>query len=189
MDDARGGATRCLEPDAPSRAAAAWTTVSMPSGGITRRQMIGVVGAALIGLPWIGGGLGSLAEFLSVPQRSFAGAMEPSELDVGSVSGLADGVPDVVMFGAETVFVVKHGSSIVALSATCPFRGCKMAYHADKKLFMCPCDHSTFDLTGERIAGPASRDMYKHFVRVSRGRIILGRRTDLSVGASGAPIS
>jgi Rieske Fe-S protein len=174
MDYARGGDSRRLDSDVPVRMSAMGTTATVANRGLTRRQLIGVIGAALIGLPWVGGGVGSLVAFVGVPQRTLAGHVVPREVSAGSVSSLRDGVPKSVMFGDETVYLVLQGSKIVALSGTCPGCESSVAYHAEKRVFIEPCHGATFDVTGRRIAGPTGPNMRQRKVSISNGRVTIG---------------
>jgi nitrite reductase/ring-hydroxylating ferredoxin subunit len=175
MDDAHGGNTHRLGSDTSwgDRGRASAAAEHVRTRGITRRQVVGVVGAVLIGLPWLGGGLGSVAEIMHAPQQSLTVAIAPSEVSAGRVSDLKDGVPKTIMFGRETVFVVKLGSSIEALSATCPHGGCLLGYRPDRRQFVCPCDGATFDITGAWVAGPRSQSMSRYNVRVSDGHVFV----------------
>jgi cytochrome b6-f complex iron-sulfur subunit len=146
--------------------------------GVTRRHLLALLGAGLVGLPWIGTGLAALANFLSVPSRAFSGATTPDEVPAGLLSDLKDGEPKSILFGDETVFVIKTGSDVKAFSGTCPHAGCLVAWHQDKKLFICPCHGGTFTTAGKCIAGPPPRGMFEHSVKVSMGRVIVGRKKD-----------
>ena len=83
-----------------------------------------------------------------------------------------------IQFGDETVYVVKSGQTALAFSGVCPHAGCLVAWHADKKLFICPCHGGTFTLAGKCIAGPPPRGLIEHNVTISMGRIIVGRKKD-----------
>jgi Rieske Fe-S protein len=56
------------------------------------------------------------------------------------------------------VFVVRKGDKLLALSAICTHRRCKIKAQADRS-FRCPCHGSTFDPEGRVTAGPAKRDL------------------------------
>jgi cytochrome b6-f complex iron-sulfur subunit len=50
----------------------------------------------------------------------------------------------------------------LALSRKCTHLGCTVAWESEKKIFLCPCHASAFDMTGEVISPPAPRalDLY-----------------------------
>lgn len=68
-----------------------------------------------------------------------------------------------------SVWVMRKGNDVQALSATCPHLGCSVDLSADKKSFGCPCHASKFDLTGAPEAGPSPRAMDPLAARVVEG--------------------
>jgi cytochrome b6-f complex iron-sulfur subunit len=143
--------------------------------GVTRRMALGMLGAASVGAVWMIGGAAALANYVGVPSRAFSGATIPDEVPAGLMADLTD-EPRTIMFGDETVYVIKKGASAVAFSGICPHAGCLVAWHADKKLFICPCHGGTFTTAGKCIAGPPPRGLDEHKVTISMGRIIVGRK-------------
>ena len=55
-------------------------------------------------------------------------------------------------------FVVRKGAKLIAFSAFCTHRRCKLAAERDLT-FYCKCHGSTFDPSGKVTAGPANRDL------------------------------
>lgn len=55
-------------------------------------------------------------------------------------------------------FIVRRGAKLVAMSAICTHRKCKLDAEPDKT-FYCPCHGSTFDADGKVTEGPARRDL------------------------------
>lgn len=153
--------------------------VAAQDDGLTRRRLFALLGAGLVGLPWIGSGLAALGYYLSVPSRAFSGATTPDEVPAGLLSDLQDGVPKSILFGDEMVYLIKSGSDVKAFSGTCPHAGCLVAWHPEKKLFICPCHGGTFTTAGKCIAGPPPRGMFEHSVKISMGRVIVGRKKDV----------
>jgi cytochrome b6-f complex iron-sulfur subunit/menaquinol-cytochrome c reductase iron-sulfur subunit len=68
-----------------------------------------------------------------------------------------------------SVWVVREGDKVRAMSATCPHLGCAIDLGADKKTFGCPCHTSRFALTGAAEAGPSPRAMDVLETRVQDG--------------------
>jgi Rieske Fe-S protein len=184
MSETQEDAARGL-PSTSSSVATVSTTVTKNTV-MTRGQALGMLGAALVGLPWIGVGVVALVNYLGVPSRAFSGAVIPDEVPAGLVADLADGVPKAIMFGDETVYVVKNGSSVRAFSGTCPHAGCLVALPpadpitntSPTKHFKCPCHGGTFDFTGKVVAGPPPRGLFEHVVKVSMERVIVGKLKD-----------
>jgi len=69
---------------------------------------------------------------------------------------LADGV--YARYRDLGFFIVRRGAKLVAMSATCTHRKCKLDAEPDKT-FYCPCHGSTFDADGKVTEGPARRDL------------------------------
>jgi len=44
---------------------------------------------------------------------------------------------------------------LIAVDRRCTHKGCKVSFQKKEKLLYCPCHHSKFAITGERLSGPA----------------------------------
>jgi Rieske Fe-S protein len=104
----------------------------------------------------------SRRQFLSLAAAILAGpnALDASAgrvVDAGPVSSYGpEGVYD--RFRDQGFFVIRNGKRLLALSAFCTHRKCKLAAQSDRS-FYCPCHGSTFDPNGKVTAGPAKRDL------------------------------
>jgi Rieske Fe-S protein len=68
----------------------------------------------------------------------------------------------------------RDGERVAALSGVCPHLGCAIAFDPAVKKFSCPCHDSAFAPTGQRISGPAKRDLDPLDAKVDKdGRIKL----------------
>ena len=56
-----------------------------------------------------------------------------------------------------SVWLVRQGAKVLALSAVCPHLGCSV--NAVAREFACPCHTSAFGADGKKKSGPAPRDM------------------------------
>jgi cytochrome b6-f complex iron-sulfur subunit/menaquinol-cytochrome c reductase iron-sulfur subunit len=68
-----------------------------------------------------------------------------------------------------SVWVIREGAGVRAMSATCPHLGCAIDLNSDKKSFGCPCHASRFGLSGTSEAGPSPRPMDPLTARVVEG--------------------
>lgn len=66
----------------------------------------------------------------------------------------------------QTVFLVRDGDTVTALSATCTHLGCQVRWDRDKKRFQCPCHGGAYDAQGRVIEGPPPRPLGTIDVRV-----------------------
>lgn len=62
-----------------------------------------------------------------------------------------------VPFAQGGVVVLRDGQRIAAISTTCTHLGCALLVR--DRGFECPCHGSRFDALGQRLAGPAARDL------------------------------
>ncbi len=79
-------------------------------------------------------------------------------------SGWSKTVEDV------SVYVLpKHDNKV--LSSVCPHEGCPIVWDADSKNFLCPCHDSFFSDEGQRLTGPAAKDLTEYETRVENGKL------------------
>ncbi len=68
----------------------------------------------------------------------------------------ADGV--YAGFRDQGFFVIRNGEKLIALSAICTHRKCRL-FAEPNRSFYCKCHGSTFDPGGKVTSGPAKRDL------------------------------
>jgi Rieske Fe-S protein len=66
----------------------------------------------------------------------------------------------------QTVFLVRDGDNVKALSATCTHLGCQVRWEVERKRFLCPCHGGAYDAQGRVIEGPPPRPLDTVDVRV-----------------------
>jgi len=78
-------------------------------------------------------------------------------VDAGPTSDYSsDGV--YARFRDQGFFVIRRGKELIALSALCTHRNCKLSSEPDRS-FYCKCHGSAFDPNGKVTEGPARRDL------------------------------
>jgi Rieske Fe-S protein len=91
------------------------------------------------------------------PGSAQASSQKERVVDAGPASDYAkDGV--YATFAEHGFFIVRRGTELFALSATCTHRKCKLEAEADHS-FYCKCHGSTFDPGGHVTKGPAKVDL------------------------------
>jgi Rieske Fe-S protein len=103
-------------------------------------------------------------EFLILAAAALAGreavaktASAERIVDAGPASGYSsDGV--YASFRDQGFFVIRRGKELLALSALCTHRKCKLLSEPDRS-FYCKCHGSAFDPNGKVTEGPAQRDL------------------------------
>lgn len=104
--------------------------------------------------------LATALKIITPPGRSIDGRTKIGAAVIGRLSELEVGRPRIVEWGDDFVFLVKLDPyKVVGLSAACPHVGCKLRFNERSKQFDCPCHAASFALNGQRLAGPAPRDM------------------------------
>ena len=68
-----------------------------------------------------------------------------------------------------SLWLVRKGDQVTAMSAVCPHLGCSIDINADKQSYFCPCHTSKFSLAGEAVSGPSPRGMDPLDVRIVDG--------------------
>jgi Rieske Fe-S protein len=66
----------------------------------------------------------------------------------------------------QTVFLVRDGDQVKALSATCTHLGCQVRWDTEGKKFRCPCHGGAYDAQGQVVDGPPPRPLDTIDVRV-----------------------
>jgi nitrite reductase/ring-hydroxylating ferredoxin subunit len=84
-------------------------------------------------------------------------------------------LPDrtLIPYAQAGVVVLRDGNRIAAISAICTHLGCTLTAVRDRG-FECPCHGSRFDGLGQRLAGPATRDLpWYRINRLPDGRALV----------------
>lgn len=82
---------------------------------------------------------------------------------------------DNTVLGA--AWIIKHSDeNIVAMSTICPHLGCGIDWDGNKRLFICPCHVSVFDINGQVVSGPAPRPMDKLAIKIENNELSIRYR-------------
>lgn len=132
---------------------------------ITRRELI-VLAAA------VAGGCAAMPDAPAVPPLT----REP--VDAGPISRFAANAINEEFRDSHGFFIVRSGDKLVALSAICTHRRCKI--DAEDGGFHCPCHGALFSHEGAVTRGPAKKDLPRLAVAVDdRSHLIV--HSDLPV--------
>jgi len=124
------------------------------------------------------------AVFVAAPVKRGGGDEGARWVKTVRLQGLRDGEPRKVSIvdderdawtisrGVElgSVWLVRRGEQVVALSAVCPHLGCAVNALPDAT-FGCPCHTSTFAADGEKTSGPTPRGMDPMATRIDDGYV------------------
>lgn len=108
-------------------------------------------------------------------------SLRPASIDAGPASDFsADGVYS--QFVNQGFFIVRRTNDLLALSAICTHRRCKLRAEPDHS-FYCRCHGSTFNPAGHVTEGPATHDLPVLPTTVdSRGHLIVLALADSASG-------
>lgn len=70
-----------------------------------------------------------------------------------------------------TVYVIRDGSRLAAISNICTHLGCGVRWDPDKNDFICPCHNGVFDRNGNVVSGPPPKPLNRFPTRVASGKI------------------
>ena len=142
-----------------------------------RRALVLLVNGAVATLT---GALGALLGVFAL--RPAAGAARERWVHAASLYELKPGTPLARVLSVpradgwyrervrQTVFLVREGEAVKALSATCTHLGCQVRWDGDAKRFRCPCHGGEYDAQGRVVAGPPPRPLDPIEVRVDAAR-------------------
>lgn len=131
-----------------------------------RRALVFLVNGALAA---VGGALGTLLGTFAL--RPFRRASSHRWIRAASLVELPPGMPTARVLSVSradgwyrerarrTVFLVRVGDGVKALSATCTHLGCQVRWDREKKRFLCPCHGGEYDARGNVLSGPPPRPL------------------------------
>lgn len=139
-------------------------SVLVGAGSLAYAGALGAIGAAFVTSE---GGGGRTERWIRVGRVTDLPEGEPRRVPIVGDARDAFTVSRAEMLGS--VWLVREGNNVRALSATCPHLGCAIDLAPDKKAFSCPCHSSRFALAGEPIEGPSPRSMDSLETRTADG--------------------
>lgn len=76
-----------------------------------------------------------------------------------------------------TVYLIRKGDTVQALSAICPHLGCTLPWDASRNAFVCPCHGGVFGPDGAHRSGPPRRGMDALQTKVTNGNVTVKYQT------------
>ncbi len=160
---------------------------SQPPDDKSRRSFLGVllglasaVVAALLAVPVVRYVLYPLTSASKSSGWSAAGAVSevvaaPSPLSRTLHLRQQDGWREIE--SNPTIYLVKKGNTVQALSSVCPHLGCIVPWNAARNAFVCPCHGGVFDPDGGYRSGPPRRGMDSLETSVADGNVLVKYQT------------
>ena len=72
------------------------------------------------------------------------------------------------------VIINRRGSGFIALSRVCTHLGCLVGFDSFNNKLVCPCHAGEFDLEGNSISGPATKNLKRYPLEISSKQITIG---------------
>jgi cytochrome b6-f complex iron-sulfur subunit len=127
--------------------------------------------------------LGLLADCLPMaiaasaePKFKLAKARADGFIAVGTVNELqTKGVIKAPQFPGKPLLIIRNpqnSSKVIAISSTCPHKGCEVDWKAKGNQFVCPCHGAKFNPDGNVIKGPATRPLASFKAKIE-GNLVL----------------
>lgn len=111
------------------------------------------------------GGVGMFF-YASVKNLSYLSKLPPKKISISKEE--LNKIQEVYV--GEEFVLVKEKNDWKVFSRRCPHLGCKLNYHSEKRILLCPCHQSTFDLEGKYLSGPAKKNLFSlNFKETSQG--------------------
>jgi len=133
-------------------------------GGIGRRQLLILLGAATAGAVALG---------LKLFQRSSGPWAE--EVERGAALRPGESV-EFSIGGDDALLRREPDGSFVAFDLTCTHKGCTVRWNAGREEFACPCHKGIYNRTGEVLEGPPKTPLQRLAVDTREGRVIVTKR-------------
>lgn len=74
----------------------------------------------------------------------------------------------------DRVLIYKSSKGITVYDAHCTHMGCLLNFDEKKDIFVCPCHSSEFNISGNRLKGPAKRDLDIIESRIEKNFLYIG---------------
>ncbi len=135
--------------------------------GATRREFLRSTMYATVGSFFATSMAGAGAMVWPVKLSGFGGVVSVPqtlpEIKVGDVIPVREG----------KFYLTRTEEGLMALYWRCVHLGCTVPFNREKRLFICPCHSSTYELTGQIISGPAPRPLDQMEIKLDGDRILV----------------
>jgi Rieske Fe-S protein len=127
----------------------------------------------MVQLGWLAAGLAFLGGQCWFLLKIFLSGHAPHHPDDDVLAGpMEQFAPETVThFWKERFILVHHTSGFLALSHDCTHGQCRVEFHPERRVLVCPCHGSYFSVTGAVLRGPASRPLDRYAVSLHNGQV------------------
>lgn len=153
-----------------------------PSAGrdLSRREFLsffslalGAVGAAIVGIPFLGF---LLSPLIRKPPEAWRAVGKVDDFKIGSTVNVTflDSSPlPWAGVSAKTAAWLRrvNENNFAAFSVNCTHLGCPVNWLPNAELFLCPCHGGVYNQDGQVVAGPPPKALVTYPVRVQDGNV------------------
>lgn len=128
-------------------------------------------------------GCGVIAVGLGLPLWNLLGGCSGEKADTSSSAAgpltiplgmVPDGQRTVVEYRGRPVELLRRGDRVTARSLLCTHQGCRVKWHEDRQLYICPCHEGKFDADGEVVYGMPRQPLLQFAASVGDGQVTVG---------------
>ncbi len=151
----------------------------MDNPNISRREFVADTGkkvlAAALLAPMAGFGIHAMSQSIPVLLGPIVLDVKKPEYQALATVGGAVTIPNPSTAHKPIIVTRTSETTVAAFSSICPHLGCKVALPVNG-VIVCPCHHSTFDLSGKVTHGPAKTDLYQFDAALSGSTITIQQK-------------
>lgn len=122
---------------------------------------------------WLGAGIvgGIEAVYIALnfvkPRKSTAAISTSNYFEVGSVQQFKKN--SITSFRNRNFFLCcLDNGEFIALSSKCTHLGCALTYNQQKNFLECPCHSSSFNIKGEVLRSPATKELDRYPIKIEK---------------------
>lgn len=152
-----------------------------PSDEVGRRRFLsGIIGV-------VASAVATLTSLPAIAYLVSPGLKQPNQakwLTLGPVAGLTPGKPAGFPISrkirdgwtesthTEVAYAVTHdGQNVKVFSNVCTHLGCRVSWHEERGIFICPCHDGLFSVDGKVLGGPPPRPLDQFQTKIENGQI------------------
>ena len=146
------------------------------------KWIVGLLGAGMSGIVAVPAVVSALSPAARRRREAWRAVGAVKRFRVGDVVEVTVSAPaeehPVQVVSPQAVYVWRRSArEFIVFSRTCTDLGCAVKYDPGSEFYYCPCHGGIFNKSGERVAGPPEKPLYRYATRVRRGELEIDLRS------------